>query len=631
MKIKPFVGQDAIQAKTKVTKANTPTNYAWWNANSKKELGEQIVTAASFLKLQQQFRFREASLYSRLYGNMPLFNMIGAGISKMSQAQALPIDRPTMNVIQSCIDTLTSRMTQSKPRPQFLTDNGDTKQRTLAKQMNTFIQGEFYQTDAYRKTGLMFRDACVLGTGVIKGVKNPNTKRMELERRLNIQLFADPNDALEGKPTQLFETRLVDRGIAEQLFSGMASKVDRAEQAYPENGGTSSQTISDQIMLIEAWHLPSSKDAGDGLHAIACSEGVLFEEEHLKEKFPFVFFGYNPRLGGLWDQSLCEQLTGTQVEINKMLITASKSINLMGVPRVWLEDGSKVVKSTFNNEIGMIGTYRGTMPVQWEGMTGLSADYYAHMQRLIEYAYQQAGISQLSSSSQKPQGLNSGAALREFEDIQSDRFASLQKRFDDAHTDLAYLLIDGAIDIAKEEGSYQTIFPNKDGTREVDLPAIKSLEDNPFVIQCYESSSLPRDPAGRKQYVTEMMQAGILSPQEGRRLLQFPDLEQEDKLANAAEERLLKILDEIVDDGKYTQPDPYMDLQMGQKLVVQYYNLHVPAKLSESRAQMLRDFDLQIKDLMQAAMPPPMPTMMQGSPQAVPEPQPTSAMMPQVA
>ncbi len=89
------------------------------------------------------------------------------------------------------------------------------------------------------------------------------------------------------------------------------------------------------------------------------------------------------------------------------------------------------------------------------------------------------------------------------------------------------------------------------------------------------------------------MQSGIISPTEGRRLLAFPDLEQDEKHANAGEERILMILDEIVTDGKYTPPDPFMNPDMAIEKCVQYYNLYQAAKLEESKAQKLRDFYVQ--------------------------------------
>jgi hypothetical protein len=230
----------------------------------------------------------------------------------------------------------------------------------------------------------------------------------------------------------------------------------------------------------------------------------------------------------------------------------------------------------------------------------------------------------MQATSQKPAGLNSGEAIRSYDDMNTDRFASVAKKYSDIYKDLAYLVTDTAMDIAKREGKYQTIYPNKDGTKEIDLPSMKLLQD-PFVIQCFDESSLPRDPAGRREKVAEDVQAGMLTIKEARRLLRYPDLEQNEKLDNASEERIYKILDAIVADGKYTPPDSFMDLQLASQLTVQYINLYLAANLEEKKADMLRDFFSQIQDLIQASTPPPMP---QPVPTANPQPNKTSPLIP---
>jgi len=619
--------RETISVKTRSDMPDTAQRgYKWWKAPSKKELGEQLISTASFLKEEQQYRYRQAAIYARMYGNMPLFNYVGSNINKVNAGNNLPIDRPTMNVVQSCVDTLVSRLSQSKPTPDFLTDNGDYRERNLAKHLNSFIGGEFYRSKAYEKGALILRDAAVEGTGCIKIFKD-SAKRVALERVMYTELLVDTNDGLYNDPRSLYQFKLVDRDVLLECFPDYRAMISRAEQAYPDASGESSRTVVDQVMVVEGWHLPSGDGASDGKHTIACSSGVLFDEEYKKEKFPFVFLHYSPRLLGFWGQGLAEQLMGTQVEINKLLMTISQSINLVGVPRVFVEDGSKVVKAHINNQIGSIVTYRGTKP-QYEVAPCVPAELYQQLQRLVDYAYQQSGISMLSATSQKPAGLNSGEAIRSYDDLQTDRFASLSKRYENFYIDLAYQVIDLAKDIAEEEGSYETVYPNKDGTKEVDLPYSK-LIDNPFVIQCFDTSALPHEPAGRLQKVTEMAQSGMITMQEARRLLSFPDLGQSDKLANAGEERILKYLDDIIESGKYNPPDPFMDLQLATQLVTQYINLYTTAKLEESKAQKLRDFFVQAQALIQEATAPPMqsPRMMPG-PQAVPQPRPVSDVLP---
>ncbi len=615
--------RQVISVKTKSDTKGIAEAYNWWRAATKRELADQIVATASFLKEQQQYRFRQASIHARMYGNIPLMNFAGTNLTKMNTVNTLPVDRPTMNVVQSCVDTLVSRLTQSKPRPLFLTDGGDYKARSLAKQLNQFIEGEFHQIKAYELGEAVLRDASILGSGCIK-IFESNDCRVKIERCLLTELFVDTNDAFYGEPRSMYQLKLVDRAVLKEVFPEYRSIITAAEQAYPENAGDSQKTISDQVMVVEAWHLPSSKEANDGRHVIACTNGVILDEEYKKESFPFVFFHYSPRLVGFWGQGLSEQLAGTQIEINKLLVTISQSISLVGVPRVFIENGSKIVKAHLNDKIGAIVTYSGTKP-EYEVAPCVPAELYQQLQRLIDYSYQQSGISALAATSQKPAGLNSGEAIRNYDDLQSDRFTTLSKRYESFYVDLAYKCIDLAKSIAERDGSYETIYPNKDGTKEIDLPAAKLLDD-PFIIRCYDVSSLPKDPAGRLQTVTELMQAGMLDPKEGRRLLSFPDLEQVNRLEIAAEERILKQLDDIVEEGKFEPPDPFTDLQLAIKLVTQYYNLYTAMKLTESKAQQLRDYKDQVLMLQQAMMPPPAP--MGAAPQAVPEAPPVSSMLP---
>lgn len=620
-----------VRVKTK-TKGFDPRNFNWWMTKTKAELCSIVLDVAAFLKEQQQYRFRQASTHAKLYGNIPLANYVGSNFTKLSAPSSLPLDRPTMNVVQSCIDTLVSRLTQSKPRPLFLTDNADYKNRKLGKEMNHFIGGEFYQTKAYEQGERCLRLAATLGTGCIKVMRSKDNK-VQLESTLCTELFVDQNDGFYGAPRSLYQLKLVDRSVLIEIFPEYRSEIQKAEQAYPDSGGESQRTISDQVMLVEAWHLPSSKDADDGRHTISCTAGVILDEEYKKEDFPFVFLHYSPRLAGFWAQGLAEQLTGTQVEINKLLVTISQSINLVGVPRIFVEDGSKVVKAHLNNAIGSIITYRGTKP-EYEVAPCVPAELYAQLQRLVEYAYQQSGISSLAATSQKPAGLDSGTALREYDDLQSDRFATISKRYDNMYIDLANKIIDAACDIAEETGKYQTVYPNKDGTREICLPDIKKLKEDPWVIQCFDSSSLPRDPAGRIQTVTEWMQAGVISPEEGRRLMDLPDLDQANKLKFAAIERIYQQLDNIVEKGSYEPPDPYTDIMKAKEAVVQYYNLYAASKLEESRLEMLRNYQSQLLMLEQAAMPPaPMgmdagSELAAGAPIANPQAPPTSDLLP---
>lgn len=601
----------------------------WWKADDETQLASQLCGTASYLKTNQTYRMRQIAVDVRLYCGLSVYSYAGSNVSKMDRTKTLPDDRPTFNLIQSATDTLISRLSQNEPSPKFLTDGADYKQRHLAQELNQFILGEFYQTKAYQKGPKILRDAMVSGgTGVAKIYRGDDDK-VCMDRVMACDLFVDDNDSLNGDPQTLIQLKLVDRDKLMANNPKLKALIAMTPQSYPDNAPDSGRTIADQVLVVEGWKLangPDSEAVGyiPGRHTIATVNGILRDESFHKVKFPFVFFKYSEPFLGFWGQSLATQLFGTQLSINRIMYTITRAISLVGVPRVFIDQSSKVVKAHNNNEIGVIITYSGVKP-SYEVAPCNAPELYAERDRLIEYGFRQCGVSNMQATGQKPSGLDSGEAIRSFDDVNSDRFAELSKKYENFYIDLAYLVVDTAMDIAKDTGSYQTVYPNKDGTKEIDLPKMDILKD-PFVIKCFTESSLPRTPAGRIATVTEQVQAGMLTIKEGRRLMKFPDLEANERLDNASEERIFKILDGIVENGKYTPPDPFLDLQLATTLVVQYINLYLAASLEEKKADMLRTFFNQVQTLQQAANPPqmaPAPT-----PTAAPMPTPTSPLVP---
>lgn len=593
-------------------------NFKWWLAQNDEDLCTQLLSTTNYLKKTSQIRIRQASIYTRLFSGKPLYNYL-ANVGTLDNSQQLPIGRPTSNVCYSCADTLTSRITQDKPKPTFLTDSGHYKERHISQQLNNFIMGEFYRTEAYKKGALSVRDSLVLGDGFIKVF--PQNNKACLERTLETELLTDYNDAYYGNPRSLIHMKLVDRGTYLALFPDQADIVLKAQHGNVDNAPISTDTISDQFIISEGWHLPSAEGAGDGRHAIACSAGIVLDEPWTKMKFPFVKLPYNPNIVGYFSQGLCEILMPTQMEIYKLLIIMSQSIELMGVPRVLVEEMSKILETSFNNNIGTILKYRNTPPT-FVNATANNTELYEWVKWLIQNAYQMSGISAMSAQSAKPAGLNSGEAIRSFDDLQTDRFAAFSRRYQDMYTDLAYQMIDCAKEIAEETGSYTTVYPNKDGTREIDLKQAGLVKDT-YVIQCFEESSLPRDPAGRQARLSEMFAAGEITQQEFRRLSALPDLQQSDQLANALEERILKTLDDIVEKGErgYKPPDAFMldPTDLATTLTVNYINKYAVTDIEPEKLQLLRNFFTQVQvEKAKAAPPPPAPGAMPAEPMQKP-------------
>lgn len=626
--VKPIevMKEKVIDPRSKSKKDMVSTPYAWWTAGNPNELAQQLLSTTEYLTRTNQTRIRQASIFARLYSGKPLYNFLGSN-STLDSSNQLPIGRPTANVCYSCTDTLVSRISQDKPQPVFLTDNGHYKERKLSKEANQFIQGEFHRTGMYDLAPLSMRDACALGDGLLKIYPDLNSGKVNVDRTLPTELLVDFNDGYYSKPRQLIHKKLVDRSVLAKHFPDAEGVIAAATSGNVDSSPRSSETISDQFILSEGWHLPSGKDAKDGRHVIACSSGIILDEPWKRPYFPFVKFGYNPNLVSYFSQGLIEILMPTQMEIYRNLIVASQAIELMGVPRIYIDELSKISETSFNNRVGTIIKGRGNPPVFLNAISN-PPEIYQWIKWLIENAYQMSGISSMSAGGQKPAGLNSGESIRTYDQIQEDRFAALAKRYQNIFNDAVPLFLDAAQEIEeKNETKYSTVYPGKDGIRQIDFKQINKITKNAYVVQCFDQSSLPKDPAGRQAKLSEMLAAGEITNSEFRRLSNFPDLAQSDQLAAALEERILHALDHIVEHGDEDwdeiQPDEFMldPSDLATTLCVNYINLYATCQLEDEKMQALRDWFVEVQNLKAAAQPPaPQPMVPQQGPLPVAPP-----------
>ena len=91
------------------------------------------------------------------------------------------------------------------------------------------------------------------------------------------------------------------------------------------------------------------------------------------------------------------------------------------------------------------------------------------------------------------------------------------------HLDLADAFIEHSVIIAKEGGSPVVLAPEKMGALKIDFKTIK-LDRSEYVMQCYPSAMLPKQPSGRLAFVGELIDRQMVSPEEGLSLLEFPDV-----------------------------------------------------------------------------------------------------------
>lgn len=556
----------------------------WWTAKNK-DLYQELFAFVSALESRQQYRTADNLRFARLYGNYDLSGLDVVSYSR-SENSYNTVNRVTLNIVQSMIDTVVSKITKNRPKATFLTSGGDFSLQTKAKKLTKFIEGIYSYSNFYEKAALAFTDACIFGTGCIKIYIERG--EIKVERVFIEEIKVDDVECYYSKPRQMHQEKYVHKDVLQQMFPKFSREIEVASNIDSTGQGSYMGDLKEMVKVIESWHLPSGPNAKDGKHSICISNATLFEEDYYKDYFPFVFFRWNTRPVGFFGQGLAEQLQGLQLEINKTLRTIQVSMHLVSVPKLLVEASSKIVSSHLNNKIGGVIKYAGTPP-QYSPLGGIPSELFSHVDRLYQRSYEIAGISQLSAQSLKPAGLDSGKAIRTFNDIETERFMSVGKRYEKAFLDAAEIMIDLGKDIYEKNEDFGV--KSSDGKF---VETIKwkdvNMDADKYLMQIFPTSALSTTPAARLADVQDMLTANLINREQAISLLDFPDLESTMDLLTSDNRNLEKVIETMMDEGKYFPPEPYQNLENAVRKVQQAYLMYRLRNAPEERLELLRQY-----------------------------------------
>jgi hypothetical protein len=558
-------------------------NWYWWKSEDGRAY-ESIFPYIKHLNNEQGYRQADNFKNMRLYGSQELYGMRSYAGSRGENSNPVQ-NRITLNIVQSMVDTVVSKISKNKPKPTFLTEGGDWSQQSRAKKLTQFLEGQFQSTEFYEKAARAFLDSCIFGTGALKIFTQDG--KIKVERVFIDEIILDDKESLYGEPRQMHQHKMIHKDVLKDMFPKFKEAIELAGKPPIQSYGTPNDQSTDMVMVVESWHLQSGPDAGDGKHVISIENEDLFSEEYTKDYFPFVFWRWGIRPLGFFGQGLSEQLTGLQLEINKILKTIQISMHLVSVPKVFVEASSKIVSSQLDNKIGAIIKYAGTPPTP--GQLGvIPPELFAHLDRLYSRAYEIAGVSQLSATAQKPSGLNSGKALREYNDLETERFMSVAQRYEKVFLDAGRIMISLAKDLDAElDTHYEVKVKGKKFLKTIKWKEV-DMEEDQYVMSLFPTSALSSTPAGRLQDIQELIQAGFVSREDAMKLLDFPDLQGFYNYETAPGEDIDMVIEKIVEDSDYMTPEPYQNLEYGIQKMQKAYLLFRSQNLPESKLELIR-------------------------------------------
>lgn len=421
------------------------------------------------------------------------------------------------NVIASCIETLCSKIASQKVRPFFNTVNGTFKEMQIAKQAQIFFDMLYEENNVNEIITDAFRNACVFDKGIVKisddGITN----------RLPWNVFFDPREVTYNQITHVAEKLPKTPGRILELKYGI--KVNR----------NLDYTVYEYYDVMEH------------IKAVYVQElNKVVTHEYKPNIIPYLEIHYTNPVKGDTSQSVVDQLYGIQTQIDELLAVMKDSIAVNPGMTLLVPRSSNIKTNMLSNRTGQIIQYdpipgQTTSPVTYATNDIISPQFVQLLDKLKNDAYEIVGISQLSATSQKPSGLNSGVALNTMEDIESSRFETQLNSVVRLYVDVAKACLDifpPEIDILPDD-------LNRANIKWADIVEAR----NNMKIQFSAAESLSKDPSEKLKQLVALSQAGVIPQSHIATLMELPDLQSGYNLANNAFNSVYTFIDNVLVSG----------------------------------------------------------------------------------
>lgn len=567
------------------------------------------------LRGKQNWRQNADELALQLYSDMRYVGYRASGAAY--QLTDVIDSRVGTNVIRAIVRTLNSKVARRRSRPYVVTNGGSWVQRNTAENLEKWLLGKLRMTRADEELFPLFRlHALVFGTGCVR-VFSTEAEGVQLEVIPPNEILVDDSEARYGKPPNIYFVRAVSKAKLRFLFPDKTDIIDKLSSQPNDGwlaglGAWDKSQNSDVTMIIEAIRLPSGPDAGDGRHVIAVTGGCLLDEEWTRPHFNCAWMRGELRPQGFWGIGVPEDLAATQIEITSTALARQEIIEMLSNPYWLVERGMKVAKAAFSNLIGRVMEFTPTGDGRKPELVSSPAvpqDIWQHETALKQTAFETRGVSQLSSQMLKPQGLNSGKALRAYTELESELLSDLMNDYESALLRVCELMIEEQIDLAKRHPKGKHAVTHlADGEIEVIEWSDVGLENDlkGYIIEILPASALASTLSARIEDVYDMRDLGLLSdPDETWDYLNMPDRRRLQRKKLSPRKLLERVIEQrIVKLGEDVQPEPTWNLQLASDLTLNAIaELELYQDAPQDRLELLRLFLERCRMLLTAGMP----------------------------
>lgn len=467
----------------------------------------------------------------------------------------------TENVIAAGVDTMAAMIGVADIWARFVTDGADWNQSRRAKELEFYAEERMIDCKILQRCRVAAKEALKKGMGLTKSSEKFGKPVVELVAIENV--VVDPAEHRDGRETkQIHQWDYVD---AEELVARFPDHEEAIMRARGRNGEWTYtrgnwRMPDHQVLVLYSWRVAIGAKGEPG-YVPGRETLCTFDTDLLDRKWDgsevgeiFSMFVFSDRLKSFYPISAVERVMGIQRALNKRSWQIERVLDQNAVITTWLRpaDANLTVKTS---ALGRHGIVKGDWPVT---PTPPAVHPETYQDRIVmrQIGLEEFGVNQMAAHATKPAGVETGRAIREYHNATTQRFAPQEQ----AYEEFVLATIWNTLMVCKRLGKKAPVTirrgrfaPTKLRWQDVDPMEMK--------FQMRASSNSPRQPWGRTETVLELAQAGLVSTDSARRMLDNLDLDQELSLYSAALESIEYDLDAIAK-GHVVVPESFTNAAM---------------------------------------------------------------------
>jgi hypothetical protein len=531
----------------------------WWNAK-KGEVHSTVLPYVRTVENHQAEIFDKFVKLEATYDTNSRTNRYTASTNmaaRLGRARAIV----TENLIASQVDTVAAHVADTDIKVRIQTDGADWSHQRTAKRLELYLNGlsKLFEIGDKCRSGFK-AGAAMKGTGINK-VWIDQFDQIRVTPVPIDNIVVDELECRDGKPRQLHYRDFYDREDLMAQFPEHAEAIEKAQASGNWSRWAGYRPMeANEVVVIESWRLPIGPKGHEryipGRHTLTIDGCDLLDEEYDDPFFPFAKIVWNAPIWGFYGISLAERILPHQNLLNRRQYQINRSLDKKADPITYVHQADQNLALKTVNELGSIAVYKNAVPVTVDHQA-VGAETYQDVPRIKQSASDQTGINRDMQSGGVPAGIESGAGVREVRQTRTATFSIQEKAFENFWLDTLWLVLQ----MCKKLGGTKAppiLNVAKYGNKRIKW---SEVDMNDVRIEMFAASTLGDTPAGRQQRVVELAQAGVITLDESRQLMEHPDISTVLSMYNAAWEDAEETIERILD-GEFVVPEPYQNLQM---------------------------------------------------------------------